>query len=68
MYRRFNRAAVVRQERFVKSLDEVRLTMDNIIGLVNSGYANVSGLLDDLNEQLTELFRQAERLDGHDRF
>ena len=66
-YSSFERAAVIRQERFIKSLDEVRVTIDNMIGLVDAGHAQVSWLLDDLNEQLTELFRQAERLESNDR-
>ena len=67
MYRRFNCAAVVRQERFVKSLDEVRVLLDNAIRLVDSGHAHVSGLLEELDEQLTEVFRQAEKLESYDR-
>ena len=66
-YRKFNRATEIRQERFVKSLRDVRITIDNIRGLVDSGFANIADLLERLDEQMQEVYRQAERMESNDR-
>ena len=59
---KFNRA-VIRQERFVKSLNDVRVCLDNAIRLVDSGHAHVAELLRRLDEEMQYIYLQAERLE-----
>lgn len=61
VYRR--RLQKARQERFAKSLEEVRAILDDAIKLVDSGHAHTRYRLGELEDKLAIVFRQAERLE-----
>ena len=55
-----------RAERFVKSLEEAREAMDEVIKKAERGSALTFDALEDLHKQLERVNSQADRMEGDD--
>ena len=53
-----------REQRFVKSLEEARETLDSVIGQAERGSARTLDTLESFSEQMDAIYEQAERIEG----
>ena len=63
---RVEKAEERRAERFVKSLEEAREAMDEVVKKAERGSALTFDALEDLQKQLDRVYSQAERIEGED--
>ena len=59
-----HRLTKAREERFVKSLEEARDTLDSVISQAEQGDARTFDALEDFSEQMNGVYSQAERIEG----
>ena len=58
------RLTKAREERFVKSLEEARDTLDSVISQAEQGDARTFDALEDFSEEMARIYEQAERMEG----
>ena len=58
------RVAKAREERFVKNLTEARDRLDEVIEKAEDGDRDAFDSLEQFSEQMSRVYRQAERLDS----
>ena len=58
------RITKAREERFVKSLEEARDRLDEVIEKAEDGDRDAFDSLEQFSEQITKVYRLAERLDS----
>ena len=60
------RLTKAREERFVKSLEDARVTLDEVIEKAEDGDIDVFDMLQNFSEQMERVYTQAQRMEARD--